>query len=474
LDRPSLSDALKSLLDKGLSESELSEKLILIKSEYGLQLGEVKDLFKTIQNENETVNNRDDNLEDIKRLLTAKKTSIGLDIFLPKPLADGLTKRANLMGLRPEVFATSLICGLSGQCNRNSVLLVSPALGFKVTPNLFGGIVASSSQKKTPVVNSTIADALFTIQGEYQDKYKSEKSNYEAQLKLYNALSKDKKKNVEDEFPNGEPTAPMNEVAIITNTTIEALSHYISNQEQGLTLCYDELAALFKSAGQYKGGKGGDEEFILSLADGGGGSVARKGDGLTVVTKSCVSIFGAIQPKVLQKLFGTGDDSNGQWARFLWVEQPLSKGTYPLSGSVDISPMILSLYRAFITHAKDKSHSHHYTVSNESAVAYQWFYEYCEDQRLRAGEDNPMGYVYSKSQGKAAKLALVIHLIKHLFDGLPVPTQIENDSMSQAITLADFYINQSDSLYLQLVNKGRSLAPELAKIVTYCENHGGV
>lgn len=58
--------------------------------------------------------------------------------------------------------------------------------------------------------------------------------------------------------------------------------------EQGMLFLCDELAGLFKSANQYRGGKGSDEEDLLEYWSGGGSTILRVG-GVTIDVKKCDS-----------------------------------------------------------------------------------------------------------------------------------------------------------------------------------------
>ncbi|MFM7192072.1 MAG: DUF3987 domain-containing protein [Microcystaceae cyanobacterium] len=266
-------------------------------------------------------------------------------------------------------------------------------------------------------------------------------------------------------------------LSLILSVFADLLRRYqcpaIASQKKGVILTVDELAGLFKAANQYRGGKGSDVEDLLSLYDGVGFNILRK-SGSCFVEQALLSIFGSIQPGVLKKMMGDGKDSNGQWARFIWVEQPLTQGTLPRNGGgIDIDPMIDSLYEGFLSHATNSFFDHTYTLSRQAFLLFADAYDDLEEKRYQAGE-SPMGSVYGKSEGRIGKLAIVLHLIKHIFNGQTVPNVIEADTIQAAIALTDFYINQVLSLYGQLTPDDNALAPHLLKVIDLAKRLGEI
>jgi|688.fasta_scaffold80750_2 hypothetical protein len=466
---------LKSLLGKGFSDSELSAEKTAIAKKYGLTLNDIDKQYQILLKELENNDSRQDNKTEIEALINAKSQRLKLDHLVPQTLADGLNNRANLMALRPECFLTTLIVGLSSVCNPKTKVILNKNTDFSVNAGMNGGIVANTAQKKSPIIKTTTSKPLFKIQAQYQEIYEAELQEYEIKLSRYEALKKDPKKAdaLSDEFPDGPPIKPTCQNAIITDATGEALKAAIASQTKGTLLLSDELAGLFKAANQYRGGKGSDIEDMLSLYDGQGFNVLRK-SGSCFVPQALLSILGTIQPDVLRKMLGDGKDSNGQWSRFVWVEQPLVAGKMPRDCySIDIDPMIESLYDRFLGHAMNQDFDHTYTLSRQAFLMFADTYDELETLRVNAGE-NPMGSVYGKSEGRIGKLAIILHLIKHLFNNQAVPNIIEADTIQAAITLTRFYIYQVQSIYGQLVPDGQSLAPILFKIQTMAQSKGEI
>jgi len=93
------------------------------------------------------------------------------------------------------------------------------------------------------------------------------------------------------------------------------------NPTQGILWLCDELAGFFKSANQYRSGKGSDKEDLLECWSGNGAVIARAAGTTVNVGAVSLSIYGNIQPKVLAPFLGDSSDDNGTFARFDFVQQ---------------------------------------------------------------------------------------------------------------------------------------------------------
>jgi hypothetical protein len=189
-----LRKALSELFHEGLSGSILLAVQNDIADSYQKPLSNVQKLYQEIEKESEIKDSRYDNQLEIQALMTAKTQRISLNGLLPESLANGLNNRAELMNLRPECFLTSLLVGLSSVCNPTTQVTLNKNTDFAVNAGLYGGMVADSSQKKSPVQKTTILKPLFKIQAEYQEKYENKLKDYESDIERYEKLKKDKKR----------------------------------------------------------------------------------------------------------------------------------------------------------------------------------------------------------------------------------------------------------------------------------------
>jgi len=100
------------------------------------------------------------------------------------------------------------------------------------------------------------------------------------------------------------------------NFTIESLIPMYKRSARGLIIHVDELAGLLKGLGQYKGGKGSDDEQLLSLFN----CEALKSDRVSkngFCRESGAAVLGGIQPEIFASVFGDKEQANGMLYRFL-------------------------------------------------------------------------------------------------------------------------------------------------------------
>jgi hypothetical protein len=232
--------------------------------------------------------------------------------------------------------------------------------------------------------------------------------------------------------------------------------------------CCDELAGLFKSANQYRGGKGSDDEDLLEYWNGTGSTVLRASGTKADLDGLLLSIFGTIQPDVLATLLKDCSDSNGKFARFDFVFQPLAASKLPEedSGSFDLTPMLSSLYAKI-----DALPALKLELSLEAKRLFNVFYEATDKWRVEEPKQGIRAMV-GKMQEKVAKMAAIIHTIDCVFNGVEVSSLIPKTAVEAAINFVKFSSDQIASLYTEFSDR-RALAPSLVKVISWAERKGG-
>ncbi len=339
---------------------------------------------------------------------------------------------------------------------------------FIQTPNLFTAIVGESSQKKTPIFKAMATRPLQALRDREREKHEDEMREYENQSKRYRRI-KD-----EDErdrcFADGEPKRPRQRVHYFTHATGEGIVAQVqAYPEHALLWHTDELAGALKSHNAYRGGKGSDEEDLLSYYDGTGATILRA-DGLKANLEHLnLAIVGTIQPGVLGKLVGTGDDENGKWARFMFCHQPLAASVLPDSGSgsFDLTGMLSDLYRRI-----DELEPNAYELD---PTAFKYFKTAIDAMELERVDhkNQSMRAVIGKTEGRIGRIALNLHIIRALFEKRMPAKQIDGETMINAIALGRFYMNQIEALYFNF-DDPNALAPNLAKVIQIAKKKGGV
>ena len=452
---------IKDILIQDLPPSELQAAKIRIRTNNpAISEREIARLFETIDQELEREQSREHCRSEVDNLLQLGDQSLNLSEFLPADLAQPLTQLAHSLNIRPEVCLTSVLVTASSLHKTKTELVIHKGQGFSVPPTLFAGLVSESGQKKSPILKAIIKKPLSVIQREKREAYLQALTQYEKDIVIWDRC---KSKERSEKFPQGKPKSPQQRLYYFTNATGEGLLYqFQAHPDKALLALVDELAGLFASQNKYTGGRGSDRQDILSAFDGTGATVLRAAGTKADLDGLLLSIYGTIQPDVLKQLMRDCSDPDGQWARFLFVNQPLAaaKLADEDSDSFDLTEHLLNYYRAI-----DQLPKREYRLSREAFKRYQPVYNQLE--QLRISHPSPgMRAVYSKMEGYIGRLALNLHVLYELTAGKTLPDlEIPLSIIERAIALAKFYIGQVKLIHANCTTDLGEMAPHLAKVV---------
>ena len=464
LETDKLGEVIDNLISQGVIGSKREIKLSSIAREYGLSHQQVTSIYKERVEENDQNLDKDDLYSDLDNILKADSQQIDLTKVIPEKLANAINHHARLTGLRGEAYLTALLSGLSSTLHPDTSLMLYPQTDWKVPPNIYAAIVALSGEGKSIIGRAMITDPLKALNERDDQDYESKLSEYKAAIANYEMLKKSKNKDdLTDSFPDGPPAKPTRRIRYFSGGTGEGIARYASNsQDKGMLLFKDEIAGLFKSANQYRGGRGSDSEDILEYYDATPPITLRADPDKTVVCrKILLSIYGTIQPGILEKLLGDKEDHSGQWSRFIFCQLPPS--TIPLdidAGTVDLVPMLTDLYRQF-----DRLPLAAYDLSRPARVRFLQAANRLKS--LSEGETRPaMRNVLIKARGLIGRLALNLHLISSLFEGITPSLEIGKEIVNAAIELTSFFMNQVRGMYGKLSDDLPSQYARLLSVAT--------
>ena len=452
---------IKDILIQDLPPSELQTAKIRIRTDNpGISEREISRLFETIEQELELEESRSDRRSEVDNLLKLGDQSLNISEFLPADLASPLKDLALSLNIRPEVCLTSLLVATSSLHKTQTELVIHKGQGFSVPPTIFAGLVSESGQKKSPILKAIIKKPLSVLQREKREAFQSCLTQYEKDITDWDKCKSEERSS---KFPDGKPNKPQQRLYYFTNSTGEGLLYqFQAHPDKALLALVDELVGLFASQNKYSGGRGSDRQDILSAFDGTGATVLRAAGTKADIDGLLLSICGTIQPEVLKRLMRDCSDPDGQWARFLFVNQPLAAATLTddHGSGVDLTGRLLSYYRAI-----DQLPAREYRLSREAFKRYQPVYN--ELERLRVSHPNPgMRAVYSKMEGYIGRLALNLHVLHEISLGKTLPEEeIPLQAIEQAIALAKFYIGQVKLIHANCAADLGEMAPHLAKVV---------
>jgi hypothetical protein len=345
-------------------------------------------------------------------------------------LAQPISQWSNWLNIRPAVALTAILAGISSVHKTGTELVLQRNQNFRVPSTIYAALVSPSGQKKSPIFHNIIRQPLNTLEKEKLTAYDAAMADYEATLQQWEETK-------EGEKPQKPKDPP---IYYFTNATGEAIPVQ-AGKDPGKTLLalIDELAGYFNSSNAYRNGRGSDKQDLLSYFDGSGQTILRA-SGVRVNLKNIyLSIFGTIQPEVLKRYMEDCSDPDGNWARFLFVNQPLQAATLHDDDGME------------------------YRLSRQAFKRYQGVYDQLERLRVTHPQSG-MAAVYSKMEGYIGRLALNLHTLWELDAGKACPDEeIPLFIMEMAIQLAKFYMGQVKLMHANADDE--SLPTHIVKLI---------
>ncbi len=457
-----LGGEIEQLLESDLKKSQIRSKITELAQKFRLNTADVWGIYRDREQELEQESDQEDTAAEVARLLSAQKAGLELAEILPLGLAAPIKELAARLNLKPECYLAAGLTQVSSLFKVGSEVLLRRDTDYRCTPNYFAGIVAESSQKKSPIMRAMIERPMKVLRDKARTEYQKALADYEVEYKQW--------KGAKGEDKGLPPKEPRQRLYSFSKSTGEGILYQVAEfPDQALMYRCDELAGLFKSANQYRGGKGSDDEDLLEFWNGTGSTVLRASGVKADLEGLLLSVFGTIQPDVLAELLKDCSDSNGKFARFDFVFQPLaaSKLSEEDSGSFDITPMLADVYTKI-----DKLPAMKFELSPEAKRLFTAFYNATEERRVDELKQGIRAMV-GKMPEKVGKMAAIVHTINCVFNGVEVSSLIPKGAVESAIKFVKFSADQIASLYAEFSDR-KALAPSLAKILLLAEKKGGV
>lgn len=254
--------------------------------------------------------------------------------LMPESFRPQVKDVAERMQVPLDFPAITAIATLAGATNRRAVIQPKRNdTNWTVTPNLWGGIVAPPGWLKSPVI-SNMMQPLRAIEHGWRDTFENAEHEYESaqeEQELKKAAWKDqykaaaKKKQDAPARPESDVVKPVLRRLITSDATFESLHNLLSENPAGLFVLRDELTGWL--AGLDRQGREQERTFFLECWNGDAAfTVDRIGRGSVHVPHACISLFGGIQPSVLQNYLAdalkNGASNDGLIQRFQLIVWP--------------------------------------------------------------------------------------------------------------------------------------------------------
>lgn len=454
----SIREAIDGLIADKKSESEKLAFLTQLASVIRWDDSKLKAYYHLRLKELDEEETKADTQSEIDQILDSLNDDITFEELVNQSLIPDLEKLAEQLKYKRSSLYTTLLTAVSVLHKVGTK--ISLADNFDISPNIYSLEVSPSGQGKTPKINTLVTKPFSMIEADFLREWESNCDNYAQQMAEYNLMSKDEQK----EFlaTHGVPKKPPSFPKILYATdlnTIAVAKQFRQYPEQGFLGNYDEARKLFNFKG---GGRNDDESNLCSLYDGSGIKELRAAEDRAAVLATNFGICGNIQPRILLDLMGDADDSQGQWARFIYTFQGKQQKIYDLkygdSKKMDLPTKLANFYR-LILQLPAKT----YRLTPEGQQTLSFYLTNCTETQRMKENDSVMETFLGKAGSRIAKLIVNIHLLK--WNEASKTELIEDATIYSAIALDEYYTNQLRILYSKSRAVKGELAPKLVEIL---------
>ncbi len=344
---------------------------------------------------------------------------------------------------------------------------VQPKPGGEMVPILWTVIISYSGGKKSPPFHAAINvlrtrdDATCESHATAMKQYEHELIEYQQQAKASKAINPKK------------PDKPVCERHHTSVATLQAVHKILSENPRGICVANDELSGWINAMDQFTTAKGADLSNWLELFNGHGTTVDRAAKEPMRIPRTSVNVTGTITRTQWQQSMSGNNASNGLAPRFL-IAMPPKK--YQRWTPVGIDQSVVAEYDAMVgklLSLTPDANDDPVVVGWTAEAAILWGAFFDENVTLQEREiDGYLESVYSKLEGQAAKLSLVIQMLRWTEDQSLSNTEIDSDSMRMAIELTRWFRRESKRVYL-ISNQARQSDEEEA-VHEYVASHEDV
>ncbi|MFM9957267.1 MAG: DUF3987 domain-containing protein [Phycisphaerales bacterium] len=369
---------------------------------------------------------------------------------LPEPIRGFVTEAAKAIGCDASYVALPLLSALASAIGNTHRIALKR--GWTEPAIVWTAIVGDSGTAKSPALELALRPVRERQHQSLKAHAEAVKAHAEA-LAIHERASAHWNKSKSEAPPPAKPEAPIADRCWTDDVTTEALAVLLQQNPRGLLLVKDELAGWF-NFDRYAGGKGGgDAAKWLEMFGGRPMVVDRKTGGMLYVPRAAVSIAGGIQPETLRRALGQEHRDNGLAARLLLTCPPRrAKRWTEADVNADTEAAVAMVFdRLFgLTPETDDDGDERprlVTLADNGKRAWVTFYnEHAGEQVNLSGDE---AAAWSKLEGYAARLALVVHLTRWAAGDATLrdPARVDEASIAAGVVLARWFGDEARRVY---------------------------
>jgi len=372
---------------------------------------------------------------------------------LPEPFRRFVVAGAKALGCDSSYIALPLLTAAASAVGNTRRIQLKRSWTEPVI--IWTVIVGESGTLKSPALEL----ALRAVRKRQQDamrEYEAAMERYRVELMRFERDLARWKRSKSDDDPPEKLVPPVADRCWTDDATVEALAVLLLNQWRGILVARDELAGWVGGFDRYAAGKGSDAAKWLEMFGGRPMVVDRKTSGTISIPKAAVSITGGIQPETLRRALGIEYRENGLAARLLltcpprWPKRWTDADIDPRTEEA-VAAVFDRLYALKPDH-DDDGDAHPVPVPLTAGSKKVWVDFYNDHAREQAELTGDLSAAWSKLEGYAARLALVVHFVRWAADDstLLAPDAVDEVSMRAGIALARWFGHEARRVYAML------------------------
>lgn len=418
-----------------------------------------------------------------------------IDDLLPPPLRAWIKDVAYRMQCPVDFVATAAIAALGAVVGTGCTVRPKQLDNWAVVPNIWGAIVAQPGSKKSPAISQAHAPIAW-LNHEAQQAFTTALAQYEADtvardLDIARLKAEIKKLKPGQPAPatTGGPAArdPRQELMALLQTpllepkpkryltndcTFESLGEILRVNTRGVMVVHDELTGWINSF--ERAGREGERQGYLTAWNGSGShQVDRIGRGSVFIEHLCVSVFGGIQPDMLEHYLYEAKASHRndgliqrlQLLVYPDVETPtVLIDAYPDNKAAQAALSIFKTLAGDLTAlapstATDGAHFH-FEAQHAQARFNQWYIDL--QPKIDNDDDSLIKEHLSKYTRLIPALALLFHLVDIATDMSLANQPIPLTTLERAIAWGDYLEAHARRVYAMATNYAVCAAAKLA------------
>jgi hypothetical protein len=376
---------------------------------------------------------------------------------LPDELRTFVVAASKAIGCDPCFVALPLLSGIAAAIGNSRRIELKPT--WTEPAILWTAIVGESGTAKSPAMEAALRGVRKRQAAALAEHKRHVKEHKDAMAAHRRAMAK-WNQGAGEGAPPQEPEAPIAERTWTDDATTEAVAKLLEQNPRGILMIRDELSGWF-NFDRYASGSGGDVAKWIEMHGGRPMMVDRKGGGTLFIPRAAVSIAGGIQPGILRRVLRAEHRESGLAARLLLacpprVSKAWSDATVDLATESAVAAMFGRLYGLSMDTDEDgEPMPRTITLSADAKAEFIAFYNaHARTQATLVAEE---AAAWSKLEGYAARLALVIHLAREALADAPTAGLVDRQSVASAVTLVRWFGDEAIRAYAMLATPDSDL-----------------